>query len=60
MNPTRREFVKDSLATLGFLALPGTPMFAAPVGWKEKVISLSSKSTIRRRGAKLRIRPARR
>ncbi len=23
MNPTRREFVRESLATLGFLALPG-------------------------------------
>ena len=30
----RREFVKDSLLALGFLALPGTPMFAAPKGWK--------------------------
>ena len=35
MNPTRREFVKDSLATLGFLALPGG-LWAAPAGWKPK------------------------
>ena len=32
---TRREFVKDSLAALGFLALPGG-LFAAPAGWKPK------------------------
>ena len=31
----RREFVKDSLAALGFLALPGG-LFAAPPGWKPK------------------------
>ena len=30
----RREFAKSSLAALGFLALPGTPVFAAPAGWK--------------------------
>ena len=36
MNLTRREFAKGSLAALGFLALPGTPMFAAPSGWKPK------------------------
>ncbi|MBE6395830.1 MAG: metallophosphoesterase [Lentisphaerae bacterium] len=36
MNLTRREFVKGGLASLGFLALPGTPMFAAPPGWKAK------------------------
>ena len=51
MNLTRREFVKGSFAyllsaanrasggyrsALGFLTLPGTPMFAAPVGWKAK------------------------
>ena len=35
MEMTRREFVKDSLATLGFLALPGG-LFAAPAGWKAK------------------------
>ena len=35
MNLTRREFVKGSLATLGFLALPGG-LFAAPAGWKPK------------------------
>jgi hypothetical protein len=35
MNLSRREFVKDSLATLGFLALPGG-LFAAPAGWKPK------------------------
>ncbi len=34
MNSTRREFAKGSLAALGFLALPGTPLFAAPDGWK--------------------------
>ena len=33
MKMTRREFVKDSLAALGFLALPGG-LFAAPAGWK--------------------------
>jgi len=32
---TRREFVKDGLAALGFLALPGG-LFAAPAGWKPK------------------------
>lgn len=35
MNLTRLEFVKDSLAALGFLALPGG-LFAAPAGWKPK------------------------
>ena len=35
MNLTRREFVKDSLVTLGFLALPGG-LWAAPAGWKPK------------------------
>ena len=33
MAMTRREFVKDSLAALGFLALPGG-LWAAPAGWK--------------------------
>lgn len=33
MDMTRREFVKDSLAALGFLALPGG-LWAAPTGWK--------------------------
>ena len=32
---TRREFVKDSLASLGFLAFP-SGLFAAPAGWKPK------------------------
>ncbi len=36
MNLTRREFVKGGLAAIGFLALPDTPMFAAPAGWKPK------------------------
>ena len=36
MELARREFVKGGLAALGFLALPGTPMFAAPAGWKPK------------------------
>ena len=36
MNINRREFLKGSLAALGFLALPGTPMFAAPAGFKPK------------------------
>ena len=35
MVTTRREFIKDSLAALGFLALPGG-LFAAPPGWKPK------------------------
>ena len=35
MNLTRREFLKESLATLGFLALPGG-LFSAPAGWKPK------------------------
>ena len=34
MRLTRGEFVKGSMALLGFLALPWTPVFAAPVGWK--------------------------
>ena len=35
MELTRRKFVKDSMAALGFLALPGG-VFAAPAGWKPK------------------------
>ncbi len=35
MDLTRREFLKDSLATLGFMALP-SGLFAAPAGWKPK------------------------
>ena len=35
MEMTRREFAKESLAALGFLALPGG-LFAAPPGWKPK------------------------
>ena len=35
MEMTRRELAKESLATLGFLALPGG-LFAAPAGWKPK------------------------
>ena len=35
MEITRREFLKESLATLGFLALPGG-LFAVPAGWKPK------------------------
>ena len=32
---TRREFLKESLAALGFIVLPGG-LFAAPAGWKPK------------------------
>ena len=35
MTFSRREFVKGSLASLGFLALPGG-LWAAPAGWKPK------------------------
>ena len=35
MGMTRREFVKETLTTLGFLALPGG-LFAAPADWKPK------------------------
>jgi len=35
MGVNRREFVKDSLSALGFVALPGG-LFAAPPGWKPK------------------------
>ena len=35
MNCFRREFVKGSLAALGFLALP-SGLWAAPAGWKPK------------------------
>jgi len=31
---TRREFLKESLAALGFAVLPGGWLFAAPPGWK--------------------------
>ncbi len=33
MELARREFLKESMATLGFLALPGG-LFAVPTGWK--------------------------
>lgn len=33
MKMKRREFLKESMATLGFLALPGG-LWAAPAGWK--------------------------
>ena len=36
MNFNRREFLKGSLASLGFLALDGLPVFAAPAGFKPK------------------------
>ena len=35
MDIARREFLKDSLAALGFIALPGG-VFAAPAGWKPR------------------------
>ena len=35
MGFARREFLRDSLAALGFIALPGG-VFAAPAGWKPK------------------------
>ena len=31
---SRREFLKGALASLGFVALPGGRLFAAPLGWK--------------------------
>lgn len=34
MNLTRREFAKSGLAALGFMALDGWSVFAAPSGWK--------------------------
>jgi hypothetical protein len=34
MTLTRREFAKSGLAALGFMALDGLPVFAAPPGWK--------------------------
>ena len=34
MNLSRREFLKGGLAALGFAALPGGFLFAAPKGWK--------------------------
>ncbi len=36
MRVDRRDFVRGGLAALGFVALPGSPMFAAPMGWKAK------------------------
>ena len=36
MMMNRREFVKGGLAALGFLALDGLPVFAAPAGFKPK------------------------
>ncbi len=36
MGMNRREFVKGGLSALGFLALPGLPVFAAPDGFKPK------------------------
>ena len=34
MNMTRREFLKDVFAALGFAAMPGGVLFAAPPGWR--------------------------
>lgn len=31
---TRRDFIGNALAALGFSALPGGFLFAAPEGWK--------------------------
>ena len=31
---TRRDFFKEAFAALGFSALPGGFLFAAPEGWK--------------------------
>ena len=36
METTRREFLKESMAALGFLALPGGWLFASPPSWKPK------------------------
>ena len=36
MEMNRREFVKGGLAALGFLALDGLPVFAAPTGFEPK------------------------
>ncbi len=36
MNLTRREFAKSGLAALGFMALDGMSVFAAPSGWKPR------------------------
>jgi len=30
----RREFLKGGLASLGFMALDGLPVYAAPLDWK--------------------------
>lgn len=41
MSTTRREFLKMSLAALGYAALPGKFLFSAPDGWKpDKVPNL--------------------
>ena len=34
MNVNRRDFIGGTLAALGFSALPGGLIFAAPTGWK--------------------------
>ena len=34
MNVNRRDFIGGTLAALGFSALPGGLIFAAPSGWK--------------------------
>ena len=34
MNVNRRDFIGGTLAALGFSALPGGLIFAAPPGWK--------------------------
>ena len=31
---TRRDFIRNALAALGFSALPGGRLLAAPPGWK--------------------------
>ena len=36
MNVSRRHFLKEAFAALGFAALPGGMIFAAPEGWKPK------------------------
>ena len=61
---SRRQFLRTSLAALGFTAVPGTRLFAAPAGWRhggkcEIVFGFISDSHIRRDGdpAKERIWP---